>query len=153
MEYDFVDDGTRPVNKRENDPVEFELVSKMAQEALSVINHCTDGGIRARGITKWFKSGNATFRLHLHCIERVDPPIDQHPPEDLFIRWMGFGFYGAKARKLRRHFQFNMLEIADYMHTDVVTISKLERNEIMFTEKLAQQYNDAVKTLIKDRQT
>lgn len=63
------------VEKREDDAIEYEFVRQSAEDALRLLNGCMDSGMRARGFAKWFRSGNATFRLHLQCVERVDPDV------------------------------------------------------------------------------
>lgn len=60
------------VEKREDDAIEYEFVRQAAEDALRLLNGCMDSGTRARGFTKWFCSGNATFRLHLQCVELVE---------------------------------------------------------------------------------
>lgn len=60
------------VEKREDDAIEYEFIRQAAEDALRLLNGCMDSGMRARGFTKWFRSGNATFRLHLQCVERVE---------------------------------------------------------------------------------
>jgi hypothetical protein len=64
------------VEKREDDAIEYEFVRQSAEDALRLLNGCMDSGMRARGFTKWFRSGNATFRLHLQCVERVPEKED-----------------------------------------------------------------------------